>query len=173
MRVFEFWNLYWQVLFKFPDWIYIRLYDHDHTDYHTDLVYPLKKPKDFNTQLKFLHAYVLHWTAWRLLPNLFVHMNPDIATLENTLQGHPWEYTAGGQVTLKHSIVKQAYFYPLKIFHLFGFPSWKSSDPKIIGIKTYLFENFSQRKGSRFFWSSKILGEAGKQEICQKMIRKF
>ena len=22
-----------------------------------------------------------------------------------------------------------AYFHPLKIFHLFGFPSWKSSDP--------------------------------------------
>ena len=29
-------------------------------------------------------------------------------------------------------------------FHLFGFPNWKSLDPKIIGIKTYLFENFSQ-----------------------------
>ena len=28
------------------------------------------------------------------------------------------------------------FFYPLKIFHLFGFPSWESSDPKIIGIKT-------------------------------------
>ena len=38
-----------------------------------------------------------------------------------------------------------------KIFHLFGFPSWKSSDPKIIGIKTYLFENSSQKKGSRKF----------------------
>ena len=42
-------------------------------------------------------------------------------------------------------------FYPLKIFHLLGFPSWKSSDPKTIGIKTYLFENFSQKKGSRKF----------------------
>ena len=41
-------------------------------------------------------------------------------------------------------------FIPLKFFHLFGFPSWKSSDPKIIGIKTYL-ENFSQKKGSRKF----------------------
>ena len=40
----------------------------------------------------------------------------------------------------------QAYFYPLTIFHLFGFPSRKSSVPKIIGIKTYLFENFSQKK---------------------------
>ena len=29
--------------------------------------------------------------------------------------------------------------------------NWKSSDPKIIGIKTYLFENFSQKKGSRKF----------------------
>ena len=37
-------------------------------------------------------------------------------------------------------------FYPLNIFHLFGFPSLKSSDPKIIGIKTHLFENFSQKK---------------------------
>ena len=27
----------------------------------------------------------------------------------------------------------------------------KSSDPKIIGIKTNLFENFSQKKGSRKF----------------------
>ena len=27
-----------------------------------------------------------------------------------------------------------------------GFPSWKSSDPKIIGIKTYLFENLSQKE---------------------------
>ena len=44
-----------------------------------------------------------------------------------------------------------SYFYSLKIFHLFGFPSWKSSDPKIIGIKTDLFENFSQKKGSRKF----------------------
>ena len=60
----------------------------------------------------------------------------------------------------KHSIVERtlvfkqyikAYFYPLKIFHLFGFPSWKYSDPKIIGIKIYLFENFSQKKGSRKF----------------------
>ena len=37
-------------------------------------------------------------------------------------------------------------FYPLNIFHLFGFPSLKSSDPKII---PRLFENFSQRKGSQ------------------------
>ena len=29
--------------------------------------------------------------------------------------------------------------------------NWKSSDPKIIGIKTYLFENFSQKKGFRKF----------------------
>ena len=37
------------------------------------------------------------------------------------------------------------YFYPLKSFCLFGFSNWKSSDPKIIGIKTYLFE-ISARK---------------------------
>ena len=41
----------------------------------------------------------------------------------------------------------RAYFYPLKFFHLFGFPSRKSSDPKIIEIETYLFENFSQKIG--------------------------
>ena len=58
---------------------------------------------------------------------------------------------------LKHSIVDriQYYlngrhrhiFYPLNFFHLFGCPSLKSSDPKILGIKTYLVENFSQKKG--------------------------
>ena len=42
-------------------------------------------------------------------------------------------------------------FYPLNIFHLFGFPSLKSSDPKTVGIKTYLFENSSQKKGFRKF----------------------
>ena len=82
--------------------------------------------------------------------------------------------------------------YPCKIFHLFGFPSWKSSDPKIIGIKTYLFENFSQKKRLPkilgdlfrvkickkwgiipFFECSKILGEASKQEILQQMFRKL
>ena len=45
----------------------------------------------------------------------------------------------------------RAYFYPLKFFHLFGFPGWKSSDPKIIEIETYLFENFSQKIGYRKF----------------------
>ena len=70
---------------------------------------------------------------------------------------------------------------------MFGFPSWKSSDPKIIGIKTDLFENFSQKKrlpkilgdlfrvkicykwtNIPFLGGSKILGEAGKQEIYNK-----
>ena len=38
------------------------------------------------------------------------------------------------------------------LFHPFYSQSAsKSSDPKIIGIKTYLFENFSQKKGSRKF----------------------
>ena len=69
---------------------------------------------------------------------------------------------------------------------------WTSSDPKIIGIKTYLLENFSQEKAPEnsrwpFLGSnplkvgnyticrcSKILGEADKQEILQqKMLRKF
>ena len=81
--------------------------------------------------------------------------------------------------------------YPLNIFHLFGSPSWKSSDPKIIGIKTHLFENFSQERLPKilggffrvnirlklviipFCRCSKILGEAGKQEILQQMFRKF
>ena len=40
----------------------------------------------------------------------------------------------------------QAYFYPLKHFHLFGFPSQNSSEPKIVGIKTYLFESFIPEK---------------------------
>ena len=31
-------------------------------------------------------------------------------------------------------------------FYLFRFPSWKFSDTRNIGIKTYLFENFSQEK---------------------------
>ena len=39
-----------------------------------------------------------------------------------------------------------------KNFHLFGFPSWKSSDPKIIGIKTYLFETFSQEAPENSRW---------------------
>ena len=33
----------------------------------------------------------------------------------------------------------------LKIFYLFGFPSWKSSDPKIIGSKL-TFSKISARK---------------------------
>ena len=37
-------------------------------------------------------------------------------------------------------------FVPKKTFHLFGFPSWKSSDPKIIGIKTYFFRKFQPEK---------------------------
>ena len=47
------------------------------------------------------------------------------------------------------------------MFHLFGIPSWKSSDKKIIGIKSYLFENFSQaeKKGSRKKRLPKILGD--------------
>ena len=38
-----------------------------------------------------------------------------------------------------------------KNFSSVRIPSWKSSDPKIIGIKTYFFENFSQKKGSQKF----------------------
>ena len=53
-----------------------------------------------------------------------------------------WEISPGA---LNENIVQNH----LNIFHLFRFPSWKSSDPKIIGIKTYLFENFSQKKVSR------------------------
>ena len=35
---------------------------------------------------------------------------------------------------------------PLNIALLNVFSSWKSSDPKIIGIKTYFLENFGQEK---------------------------
>ena len=55
-----------------------------------------------------------------------------------------------------------AYFYPLNFFYLFGFPSWKSSILKIIGIKIYLFENFSQKKGS-----PKILGDPFRVKIVK------
>ena len=40
------------------------------------------------------------------------------------------------------------FFIPYKFFIC---RSWKSSDTKIIEMKTYLFENFSQKKGSRKF----------------------
>ena len=54
------------------------------------------------------------------------------------------------------------FLYP-KIFHLFRFPSSKSSDPKIIGIETYLFENFSQKKDS-----PKIIDDLFRVKISQK-----
>ena len=44
---------------------------------------------------------------------------------------------------LKHSIVERILVF--KRFHLFGFPSWKSSDPKIIGLKL-TFSKISARK---------------------------
>ena len=79
------------------------------------------------------------------------------------------------------------------MFHLFAFPSWKSSEPNIIGIKTYLFENSARKKAPvnfrwlfkgknplkmgnytrQFFRCLKIIGEAGKQEILLQMFRKF
>ena len=40
---------------------------------------------------------------------------------------------------------RYTYFYPLKKFLLFGFPSWKFSDPKIIAIKR-AFSKISARK---------------------------
>ena len=50
----------------------------------------------------------------------------------------------------------KAHFYIPKMFHPFGFSSWKSSDPKIIATRTYLFENFSQKRPpkilSELFW---------------------
>ena len=64
----------------------------------------------------------------------------------------------------------------MKIFHLFGFPSWKSSGLKIIGIKTYLFKKAPRNSRWPFYGKSPfkrgnytifrcliILGEAGKQ----------
>ena len=52
-------------------------------------------------------------------------------------------------------------FFPKKIFHLFGFPSCMSSDPKIIGIKTYLCQKFAARKKRL----PKILGDLFKVKI--------
>ena len=50
----------------------------------------------------------------------------------------------------------KAHFYIPKMFHPFGFSSWKSNDPKIIATRTYLFENFSQKRPpkilSELFW---------------------
>ena len=84
-------------------------------------------------------------------------------------------------------------FYPLKIFHLFGFPSWKSE----LWSENYRdqnlpFQKFQPEKrlpkilGDLFgvkiikkwaiilhFRCSKMLREAGKQEILQQMFRKF
>ena len=67
--------------------------------------------------------------------------------------------------------------------HIF-IPSGKSSDSKIIGIKTYLFENFSQKKGSRKFQVTFLRKKSVKKraiipffrcskEILQQMFRKF
>ena len=70
----------------------------------------------------------------------------------SSVRGTQREYSSK---PLKHIIVKRilvfkrytyTYFYPLNIFHLFAFPSGKSSDPKIIGIKTYLFEISARKK---------------------------
>ena len=97
-----------------------------------------------------MHRHVLKGVWW-----LYNHFNHSI----NYIRGAQREYSSK---PLKHSIVKRILIfkrYPLKSFHLFGFPSWKSSDPKMIGIKTYLFENFSQKKApenSRWPFQCKI-----------------
>ena len=72
---------------------------------------------------------------------------------------------------LKHSIVNRVlvlngrYIYPLKMFHLFAFPSWKSSDPKIItGDQNLPFRNFQPEKGLR-----KILGDLSRVKTPVKM----
>ena len=88
------------------------------------------------------HAGIKHGKKFALAAVLFGH---------NLFRDTQQEYSSK---SLKHCIVERILVFfgnPLKLFHLFGFPSWKSSDPKIIGIKTYLFENFSQKKGSRKF----------------------
>ena len=104
--------------------------------------------------------------------NMYAELNlkvKDITTPENffdplvswtvtyhveNVQGHQREYIK----PLKHSIVKRilvfkstvdiGIFLSPKSFSSVrtGFPCWKSSDPKIIGIKTYLVEDFSQKK---------------------------
>ena len=82
-------------------------------------------------------------------------------------------------------MIDMGIFYPLKIFHLFGFSTWKSSDQKKL-----TFTKISARKKApknilgdlfrvRNQWKMvnytilKILGEAGKQEILQQMFQKF
>ena len=91
------------------------------------------------------------WTPEIFMECYYVAINKPIS------RGTQREYSSK---PLKHSIVKCilvlkrldiGIFLSPKNFHLFGFPSWKSSDQKIIRIKTYFFKNFSQKKGSRKF----------------------
>ena len=66
------------------------------------------------------------------------------------IRGTQREYSS---LKLKHSIVKRilvfSYMVDTGIFlSCSDFLAESLSDPKIIGIKTYLFENFSQKKAS-------------------------
>ena len=104
--------------------------------------YPRQNQSYFVFAVKYL---VLPWGFW------FCRDSCRPPYKCNITRGTQLEY---GSKPLKHSIVKRIlvlngrYIYPLKMFHQFAFPS---CDPKIIGIKTYLFETFSQKKGSRKF----------------------
>ena len=120
------------------------------------LLFPLNKQnKTKNTRsanLKYTADYPLNWnplminhiTVLTSIPSKRFRITPNRITQRE----YSWK-------PLKHSIVERIlvfepgryrHIFILKIFHLFGFPSWKSSDPKIMGIKTYLFENFSHKK---------------------------
>ena len=46
----------------------------------------------------------------------------------------------------------EANFYPLKNFHLFGCPSWKASDLKIIGIKTISWISSRKKASENYRW---------------------
>ena len=69
---------------------------------------------------------ILSWndvlTSWQYMA---VHRN---TWLYMAIHGYIWQYMV------------------IKNFYLFGFPSWKSSDPKIIAIKTFLFEISARKK---------------------------
>ena len=64
-------------------------------------------------------------------------------------RGVPNENIVQNHLNIPYLNVCRHIFIPLKF--VIWFHSWKSSDPKIIGIKIYLFENFRQKKGSRKF----------------------
>ena len=79
------------------------------------------------------------------------------------VEGHPNKNIVQNHLNIALLVVKRytyAYISPLIIFRLFGFPCWKSSDPKIIGIKTLPFRKFQPEERL-----PKILGDPFKVKI--------